>query len=172
TNAVAGENPELAARGAWGSIFRVDLDRGLISIAVLGDKEHNSFDNIAFAGRDTLLAAEDRGDTLHSQLKTLDSVWAFSLNASDPAPVNPVSSPAANPKAIRFAAIGQDAAALARGEDNEPTGLLVSNGSLSKEALPGTEESLKDASCFLTIQHGDNSVFRLLLVPGAHQAGN
>src|SRR5262249_15952592 len=50
TDANSGGQPELAARGAWGSIFRVDLngpsgEGGQISIAVLGDKDHASFDN-------------------------------------------------------------------------------------------------------------------------------
>ena len=73
---------ELAARGAWGSIFRVDmLDalNGTIAIVVLGDRDHSSFDNLAFADQCTLLATEDRGDTLHDQLNTLDSVWAFDI---------------------------------------------------------------------------------------------
>ena len=173
TNAVAGDNPSLAARGAYGSIFRVDLrlkgkppseTDGRISISVLGDREHNSFDNIAIADENTLLAAEDRGDTLHSQLNTLDSVWAFSIHTREPVPVPPISSHATNSKAIRFIALGQDATALTRGEDNEPTGLFVSNGSVSKDALLGTEESLKDARGFFTQQHGDNKVFRFFHV--------
>ena len=152
--------PELAARGAWGSIFRVDLlqkDDGQISIFVLGDQEHSSFDNLAFADEKTLLAAEDRGDTLHDQLNTLDSVWAFSL----PGPL---------PKAIRFIALGRDATSLAHGEDNEPTGLFVSNGSVSKDALLGTEENLDDPRGFVTRQHGDNSVFRFFHVDESHEA--
>ncbi len=68
TDANAGNDPELAARGAWGGIFRVDFDpsreNGRIGIVVLGDADHSSFDNIAFTSGTTLLAAEDRGDTL------------------------------------------------------------------------------------------------------------
>ena len=77
TNSNSGNNPDLAARGAWGSIFRVDLpsfsEHGLISIFVLGDKDHSSFDNLTFDHTQTLLAAEDRGDGLHKQLNLLDS---------------------------------------------------------------------------------------------------
>jgi Bacterial protein of unknown function (DUF839) len=56
TDAVAGENAFLQARGAYGAIFRVDLrdvgsDEGAISLFSLGDHEHNSFDNLAFAKR-------------------------------------------------------------------------------------------------------------------------
>ena len=55
----AGIQPELAARGAWGGIFRVDLDAnretGNISLVVLGDADHASFDNITFVDdRDTI----------------------------------------------------------------------------------------------------------------------
>ena len=79
----------LAERGAWGGIFRVDLDAsrktGHISLVVLGDADHAAFDNITFADdKDTVLVAEDRGDTLHDQLNKLDSIWAYRLKDSDP----------------------------------------------------------------------------------------
>src|SRR5262249_61284199 len=54
TDAVAGENPFLQARGSYGAIFRVDLGgnvsggEGEISLFLLGDHDHNSFDNLAF----------------------------------------------------------------------------------------------------------------------------
>src|SRR5262249_33552675 len=80
TDANAGNNPDLAARGAWGGIFEVQLDpsreSGNISLIVLGDSAHNSFDNIAFSSSNSFLTTEDRGDTLHDQLNTLDSIWA------------------------------------------------------------------------------------------------
>ncbi len=84
---VAGTDPVLAARGAWGGIFRVDLDAsretGNISLVVLGDADHASFDNITFVDdKDTVLVTEDRGDTLHDQLNKLDSIWAYKLDAS------------------------------------------------------------------------------------------
>src|SRR5262249_25162093 len=83
TNADSGNQPALAARGAWGSILRVDLpsgvETGLLSIVVLGTAEQSSFDNLTFLNSHTLLAAEDRGDTLHRQLNLLDSVWAFNV---------------------------------------------------------------------------------------------
>lgn len=162
TNAIAGENPELAARGAYGAIFRVDLgakDSGVISIFILGDREHNSFDNIAFSDSNSLLAAEDRGDTLHDQLNTLDSVWAFSLNSRPPVPF-PGALKKGNPKSVRFIALGQDASAVARKVDNEPTGLFVSNGG----PLLGAPSYLAGATGFITRQHGDNKVFRLVRV--------
>jgi hypothetical protein len=49
TDSVAGNDPVLAARGAWGGIFRVDLagnrETGDISLVVLGDADHAAFDN-------------------------------------------------------------------------------------------------------------------------------
>ena len=89
--------PALAKRGAWGTLFTVNITNGTsghISILALGDAEHSSFDNVAFADRNTLLAGEDRGDGLHAQLNRLDSIWAYDM--TDPA--NPV----------RFLALGRD----------------------------------------------------------------
>jgi hypothetical protein len=152
TDSTSGSVPELAARGAWGSIFRVDLQRdrnsGRISIFVLGDAAHASFDNLTFADLNTLLATEDRGDLLHSQLNTLDSVWAFSVRG--------------HRAAKRFIALGRDAASVAAGEDNEPTGLHVSNGSTFPFAQPGSDLNLLFARGFLTRQHGDNEVWEIV----------
>ena len=163
TNSTSGSVPDLAARGAWGSIFRVDLKRsreaGKISIFVLGDAVHSSFDNLAFADGNTLLAAEDRGDTLHSQLNALDSVWAFSIWG--------------NPSPRRFIALGRDASSEAdvalagtpgfqNEGDNEPTGLHVSNGNPFSFALPGTFGNLLFARGFLNRQHGDNVTWEIV----------
>jgi uncharacterized protein DUF839 len=185
TDAPTGQVPQLAARGAWGSIFRIDLDdddhhgrddrhgRGhdddddhggvrrtsdsaKISIFVLGDQVHNSFDNIAFINGNQLLAAEDRGDTLHDQLATLDSVWAFDTRVL-------------NGRPLRFVAVGRDASASAPGEeDNEPTGVFVSSGGPKKSGLLGTEKSLDDARGFITIQHGDNNLYEFFNVRPGH----
>ena len=166
TDAPTSQEPELAARGSWGSLFRVDLrhddpgkgpkgklaNDGTISIFVLGDELHNSFDNVAFANEHQLLAAEDRGDTLHQQLNALDSVWAFDVDRRQPLA-----------SALRFIALGRDVVAAPAGEeDNEPTGVFVSNGSTRKEALLGTKKSLDEARAFFTMQHGENKVFEIL----------
>ena len=154
TNANGGNQPELAARGAWGAIFRVDradADDGTISIVVLGDKDHSSFDNLAFADQCTLLATEDRGDTLHDQLNTLDSVWAFDVCAQG-AP------------AKRLLALGQDPDAT--DEDNEPTGLHVSDGESSVRRLLGSSSTnmgnMSRFRWFLTQQHGENTVYEIV----------
>jgi hypothetical protein len=163
TDSVAGENPFLQARGAYGSIFRVDLrdgdddddhhkspaSDGRISLFFLGDHDHNSFDNLAFANEHQLLAAEDRGDTLHTQLNTLDSIWAFDVRSHSKKP-------------LRFVALGRDASAITHAEDNEPTGVFVSNGSASRRHLPGTLENLENARGFFTQQHGDNTVYEFV----------
>jgi hypothetical protein len=158
TDNTAGTDPVLAARGAWGGIFRVDLDRsretGYISLVVLGDADHAAFDNITFVDdKDTLLVAEDRGDTLHDQLNELDSVWAYKLNTQHPE------------KSIvaRFVALGQDSLAGVPGEeDNEPTGLHMSEGDSTIQGLIGVKVFKKDrARLFFTQQHGENNLFEV-----------
>jgi secreted PhoX family phosphatase len=160
TDAPTGQIPQLAARGAWGTIFRVDLrdngqqghheeDDGRISAFVLGDQTHNSFDNLAFANEHQLLAAEDRGNGLHTQLQALDSVWAYDVR---------------NGRVLRFIALGRDPESISQVDDNEPTGVFVSNGSPRKEELLGTKQNLDDARGFFTQQHGDNNVYELFNV--------
>ncbi len=160
TDANAGNDPALAARGAWGGIFRVSLDpsrdTGSIGIFVLGDADHSSFDNLTFTSRTTLLAAEDRGDTLHDQLNKLDSIWAYDVN---------------NPGATaRFVALGQDRVAVL-GEDNEPTGLHNSDGDSSIAGLLGRQvpNPLK-SRLFFTQQHGENNLFEVLTESGDNQS--
>jgi len=151
TDANAGNDPELAARGAWGGIFRVDFDKnretGQIGIVVLGDADHSSFDNMTFASRTALLITEDRGDTLHDQLNSLDSIWAYDVRfPNDPA---------------RFVALGQDR--LAIDEDNEPTGLHFSDGDSSIKGLLGRQApKVDDSRLFFTQQHGEHNLFEVL----------
>jgi hypothetical protein len=151
TDSLSGDVVDLAERGAWGSIFRVDLnsDRssGTISVFVLGDSTHNSFDNVTFADSFQLLTTEDRGNTLHTELNTLDSVWAYSINGMF-AP-------------LRFIALGRDATSEAEGEDNEPTGMYVSGGGSHLGDMYGTPFSLSNARAFFTQQHGDNVLYEI-----------
>jgi hypothetical protein len=150
TDSLAG-TPALAARGSWGSIFRVDLDEdrntGKIGIFVLGDADHASFDNLTFADDHTLLAAEDRGDTLHGELNKLDSVWAYDVSGAS---------------AQRFVALGRDHLSVLGGEDNEPTGLHVSAGGLTVDDLPGTTNNLVGSRGFLIRQHGENVLWEII----------
>ena len=164
TNTNSGNQPALAARGAWGSIFRADFPgngmNGTVSIVVLGDAVHSSFDNLAFVDTQTLLAAEDRGDTLHKQLNRLDSIWAFDVRG------------ALNPR--RFLALGRDAASTADAAlldastpgyqnegDNEPTGLHISDGSVSAQHVQGKPTNPSQARWFFTQQHGLNRIFEI-----------
>jgi hypothetical protein len=162
TNSDSGNQPTLAARGVWGSIFRVDLsesgNRGRISIFALGDADHSSFDNLAFADRNTLLATEDRGDGLHTQLNKFNSVWTYDLNGSAPK---------------RFVALGRDPASeldttlagikgFQNEGDNEPTGLHISSAAPSVEGLLGASANLVNAHAFLTRQHGENETWEIV----------
>lgn len=155
TDANSGNDPALAARGAWGGIFRLDLDAsrdgGTLGLVVLGDQTHNSFDNVTFSDRATLLAAEDRGDTLHEQLDTLDSIWAYDVT-------NRVT-------VTRFLALGLDR--LATGEDNEPTGVHYSDGNSSVAGLYGRYVPRpQDARLFFTQQHGENNLYEVFPTAG------
>jgi hypothetical protein len=154
----AGTDPVLAARGAWGGLFRVDLDAsretGNISLVILGDADHASFDNITFVDdKDTILLAEDRGDTLHDQLNKLDSVWAYKLNRQHPE----------RNIVARFIALGLDQVAGVPGEeDNEPTGVHMSEGDSTISGLIGTKVFKKgQARLFFTQQHGENNLFEV-----------
>ena len=165
TNETSGDQPALAARGAWGSIFRVDLsanrDKGRIAIVVLGDVNHSSFDNLAFVDSHTLLAAEDRGDTLHKQLNRLDSIWAFDVSKK-------------NPNNARFVALGRDTASETDASfldastpgfqnegDNEPTGLIVSDGSAGVDGMIGVNLDPANTRIFFTQQHGLNRLYEI-----------
>jgi hypothetical protein len=152
TNNLSGSVPGLAQRGAWGALFQLSLDKkqenGTVKLIVLGDSVHNSFDNVTFGDSNTVLMAEDRGDTLHDQLDTLDSVWAYPLTA--------IASP------LRVIALGRDPSASGDGqEDNEPTGVFVSNGERIKIDQYGNPTNLLGARGFFTEQHGDNKIYEL-----------
>lgn len=155
TDNIAGTDPALAARGAWCGLFRVDLDAnretGHISLVILGDADHAAFDNITFVDdKDTVLLAEDRGDTLHDQLNKLDSIWAYKLNRQHPE----------RNIVTRFVALGLDE--LATDEDNEPTGLHMSEGDSTISGLIGTKVFKKGrARLFFTQQHGENNLFEI-----------
>ena len=161
TDNTAGSDPQLAARGAWGGVFRVDLDgtrqTGHISLVVLGDESHAAFDNITFADdADTILVTEDRGDTLHDQLNKLDSIWAYRLNRQHPTQTF----------VVRFLALGLDPVAGVPGEeDNEPTGIHMSEGDSSINGLIGRNVfSTETARLFFTQQHGENNLFEVFPV--------
>ena len=155
TQIAPGMVPELAARGVWGAIFRVDQEQGrhdgydgYISLFILGDAEHAGFDNMVFADETHLLVAEDRNDTLHSQLKFYDSVWNYDI---------------ATRRSSRLIALGVDRFCCGlKSSDNEPSGLTISNGSTEKRDMIGTVENMRNARFFITVQHGKNRVLEIL----------
>ena len=64
---------------------------------------------------------------------------------------------------MRFLALGLDRlAGVAGEEDNEPTGLHMSEGDSTIHGLIGTREFRKDrAMLFFTQQHGENNLFEV-----------
>ena len=63
----------------------------------------------------------------------------------------------------RFLALGQDIDCRVAGEeDNEPTGLHMSEGDATIDGLIGTKVFKKDrARLFFTQQHGENNLFEV-----------
>jgi hypothetical protein len=143
--------PAVVARGGWGALYRLHFNTsgrgGRISIAVLGNSVHSSFDTLAFASSNTFLTGEDRGNTLHGQLNTLDSVWRYRLGDAN---------------GQRFIALGRDPISLSEGEDNEPTGVEVGNGNDKPAGMKGTLASLTKARSFITQQHGQNTLWEIV----------
>ena len=142
--------------------FPGGAETGFLSIVVLGTEEQSRFDNLAFLDSHTLLAAEDRGETLHKQLNLLDSVWAFNVRGRCSS-------------SKRFIALGRDVQSeldamlieagtpgLQNDGDNEPTGLFVSDGSASVHKILGKAADLNKARKFFTQQHGENVVYEIL----------
>ena len=175
TNATAGNYPGAAERGAWGALLRLDMpasgaDEGTIRTLLVGDAAHSGFDNIAFLDRNTVLAGEDRGDTLHQQLNALDSLWAFDINKPRPDIVE---------SSKRLIAQGRDPEATEdvnrkdRGlpdqndGDNEITGIHVSDGSTSADGILGAADpaKLSGVRIFVTGQHGANKTYELTSRP-------
>jgi len=156
TDSRGGNVQALAARGAWGAIFRLDLhgghdgDTGKISIFALGDQFHAGFDNLSLVDEKILLAAEDRGDMLHGQLNLLDSIWAYDVR-------NP------HAQAVRFIGLGRDSlSASGTNDDNEPTGIIPTDGDATVQNMIGKPANPNDVRIFFTQQHGKNQIWEVL----------
>jgi secreted PhoX family phosphatase len=142
-----------ARYGQWGGIFTLMQrkptdDAGTLSLAYLADEEHAGLDNLNFAGRNSLVAVEDAGDTLHTQRGTTDSANVFDVRQAQPTPV-------------RWIAQGRDPIATARNADNELTGIMFSDGAVSLGGLLGTRAPRLFTPgtpwrAFVTNQHGQN----------------
>jgi hypothetical protein len=161
TDTRGGDYPGAAERAAWGAFLRIDMpsagsDDATVKAILVGDKTHNSFDNITFLDKDTFLTTEDRGDTLHQQLNALDSVWAFDITKS-------VGAIAGDGQ--RLVALGRDPEAEVKG-NNEPTGIFVSDGATDLGGLLGGGDPgrLLGLGLFLTQLQGINT--RYEITPG------
>ncbi|HWH92835.1 MAG TPA: hypothetical protein VNT03_03155 [Baekduia sp.] len=160
TDLTAGTYPGAADRGSFGAYLRLDMDSagadtGTVKTIVLGDQAHAAFDNIVFLDKDTFLTTEDRGDTLHNQAGILDSIWSYDLTKPKAA---------ANGTAKRLVALGRDPESLNnQHENNEPTGVFVSDGSTTQAGLLGTQDpaELDGVRIFFTQQHGENTTFEV-----------
>jgi hypothetical protein len=160
TDLTAGQYAGAADRGAYGAYFRLDLpaagaDAGTVKNIILGDQTHNSFDNITFLDKDTFLTTEDRGDTLHNQAGVLDSVWSYDMTKSRGD---------VNADAERLVALGRDPESLNnQKENNEPTGVFVSDGDATQAGLLGTKDPARQdgVRIFFTQQHGLNQTYEV-----------
>jgi hypothetical protein len=147
-------------RASWGALMKIDMpsagsDDATVKAVEVGDAAHAAPDNVEFLDADTILAAEDRGDTLHNQLNLLDSLWSFDLTQ----PLGGI-----NEDAQRLIAQGRDSEALNNQlTDNEVTGIDVSDGSTAVEGIRGTTDpaELSGVRIFYTQQHGKNRTFEI-----------
>jgi hypothetical protein len=161
TDQTAGLYPGAAERAAWGALLELKMPEagattGTVKTVVLGDETHNSFDNVTFLDPHTLLTTEDRGDTLHDQENVLDSIWSYDLNKN----YGEIEG-----DAQRLVALGRDPEASGTGvEDNEPTGIYVSEGGTSAGDLVGAyDPSASPATrIFFTEQHGENNTYEVV----------
>jgi len=135
TNATSLEN----AIGGWTGVFKLrqkdpSADSGTLSLFYNGDAAHAGFDNVTFISRDQISFVEDAGATLHGQRNALDSGFVLNVKTNY---ANPANQP------IRWLAQGRDASATldaanagfgTNEDDNEITGILVSNGDPDPDA--------------------------------------
>jgi hypothetical protein len=163
-----------AALGGFGALFELRQDgpranRGHLRMVLRGDKLHTGFDNISFAGRTTVLVAEDAGDTLHTERGRFDSLYAI---RTDVGYANGRHHP------VRVMYVGRDASATIDSAledfdgfqnegDNEVTGIHVSDGNPTIAGLLGVQvpRAFTPGSpwrVFVTAQHGDNVTYELI----------
>lgn len=177
TDKAAGEYPGAAERGSWGALLRIDMpkagaDTGTVRTIARGDAVHASFDSVSFLDRKTVLIGEDRGDTLHTQLNALDSVWAIDITKSIdtilPA-AKRIEAEGRDPEAFADAALKDAGIADHNDGDNEVTGLHVSSGLTTPAGILGAADPGGSPAFrfFLTNQHGANITYELS-VPSRH----
>jgi hypothetical protein len=161
--------------GGFGAVYELDQANagsptGKLHIVYRGDKNHNSFDNLSFSSANTVLVAEDRGDTEHTQLGQFDSLWAIRTDVNYGLPQAP--------PPVRVMYVGRDASATTDSAlgaydgfqnegDNEVTGIHVSDGDPTAAGLfgknvPNPWTAGSPWRVFVTAQHGDNVTYQLI----------
>jgi hypothetical protein len=164
--------PENDCCGGWGSIFKLtqpgpSADTGKPTLFYKGDEAHAGFDNTAFFSKDEITFVEDAGATLHRQRNALDSGWLFDVNTDYSDPAN---------QPLRWLAEGRDPSATldadnggfgppSNEDDNEITGIHVSDGDTSKNGILGQKipHAFRGGwRVFYTQQHGDNFTWEVL----------
>jgi hypothetical protein len=170
TNATSPEN----SIGGWGSIFLLrqkdpSADHGTLTLFYKGDAQHAGFDNTTFVSRDQITFVEDAGATLHGQRNALDNGWLFNVKTNYGNVAN---------QPLRWLAEGRDPSATldaANGgfgtneDDNEITGVLVSNGDPGPEGILGAKPPKPFKAgwrWFYTQQHGDNPTYEVIPAEG------
>jgi len=161
TNATSPENP---TAGGWGSIMKLTqasptADSGKLTLLYYSRHATAGLDNVQFLARDSLIAVQDMGDTLHAQSNALDSSFVFDVNAD-------YSQAGTTP--VRWLAEGRDPSATIDSAgggfgkndgDNEITGIHISDGDPSVHGILG--EKIPNVfhagwRWFWNQQHGDN----------------
>jgi hypothetical protein len=160
--------PENNCCGGWTGVFKLiqsdpSADGGKLTLFYKGDQAHAGFDNVAFFTKDQIAFVEDAGDTLHRQRNALDSGYLLDANADYSGGLQP----------LRFLAEGRDASATddadnggygKNDQDNEITGIHVSNGDPDKDGILGAKnpDAFKGGwRVFYTQQHGDNTTWEV-----------
>ncbi|MEV4753778.1 alkaline phosphatase PhoX [Micromonospora sp. NPDC049559] len=159
-----------AGYGGWGGLYQLTQDNpasdhGKLKMFYGGDQEHTGLDNITFVDADHVAAVEDASATVHNQRGAFDSAYLFDVRtdyrkAGDP---------------VRFLAEGRDedatmdalligSAGFHNDDDNEITGIHVSNGDPSVNGILGAQDPkpFKDGwRMFWTQQHGQNVLWEI-----------
>jgi hypothetical protein len=162
-----------ALGGGFGALFdltqkRPNADEGTLRLLYRGDPAHTGLDNIAFLGKNQVLAVEDAGSGVHQARNGLDSGYVFDVRATGPQ------------TPVRFLAEGRDDAAtidaaladagngFQNEDDNEITGIHVSNGDPTVGGLIGKDKPTPFKHgwrIFWTQQHGDNATWEIIPAP-------
>jgi hypothetical protein len=169
TNVASVEND---TAGGWGAVQKLSqsdpsADTGTLTLFYKADAAHSGIDNVAFLSRNAISFVQDASDAVHTTLG-LDSgfVWDVTVDYS-----NPANQP------IRWLAQGRDPSATLdaanagfgkNDQDNEITGIHVSNGDPDRNGILGAEAPDLERGngkwrWFYTQQHGDNVTYEVLL---------